>query len=269
MTALHIIGIYLQHGLGIHAGSTCRAEVGICLLAHGLLGTLAHQDSSSEKPGEETEEKVQGERVSGIVETTISVDGANAKGKTLVVFQEVYDENGHLIGEHKDVNSEDQFVLVPEIGTKASLSGKLSNLFTGSGKKTVKDTIKYKNLIRDQKYEVTSYLVYKNGKKVPGTTGTTSFMPKDSNGEVTVKIDVDTDKLKGDKELVAFEEIRLKGEFIADHKDVNDKEQTVTVKTPTPPITGDTKKMLPWIILAVVIAGGIGTVVYKKKTMKK
>ena len=48
MTALHIIGIYLQHGLGIHAGSTCRAEVGICLLAHGLLGTLAHQDSSSE-----------------------------------------------------------------------------------------------------------------------------------------------------------------------------------------------------------------------------
>lgn len=228
-----------------------------------------NQDSSSEKPGEETEEKVQGERVSGIVETTISVDGAKAKGKTLVVFQEVYDENGHLIGEHKDVNSEDQFVLVPEIGTKASLSGKLSNLFTGSGKKTVKDTIKYKNLIRDQKYEVTSYLVYKNGKKVPGTTGTTSFMPKDSNGEVTVKIDVDTDKLKGDKELVAFEEIRLKGEFIADHKDVNDKEQTVTVKTPTPPITGDTKKMLPWIILAVVIAGGIGTVVYKKKTMKK
>ena len=223
------------------------------------------EDTPSDEDKDETTEENNHVRTSGTVETTLPVKGEDVKGKHIVVFQEIYDKDGNLIGEHKDINSSDQSVFGPEIGTKAKVAGGLSQLVQGGGKTVVKDTIAYKNLERRNKYQVISWLVDHNGKKVSGTETKSTFTPENSNGVVTVKIPVDQSKLK-DTKLVAFEEVRLDGKFVAEHKDVHDKDQTVTITTPN---TGDMKKMLPWIILAIVAAGGIGTVVYKKKKAAK
>ena len=223
------------------------------------------EDTPSDEDKDEATEENNHVRTSGTVETTLPVKGEDIKGKHIVVFQEIYDKDGNLIGEHKDINSSDQSVFGPEIGTKAKVAGGLSQLVQGGGKTVVKDTIAYKNLERRNKYQVISWLVDHNGKKVSGTETKSTFTPENSNGVVTVKIPVDQSKLK-DTKLVAFEEVRLDGKFVAEHKDVHDKDQTVTITTPN---TGDMKKMLPWIILAIVAAGGIGTVVYKKKKAAK
>lgn len=223
------------------------------------------EDTPSDEDKDEATEENNHVRTSGTVETTLPVKGEDVKGKHIVVFQEIYDKDGNLIGEHKDINSSDQSVFGPEIGTKAKVAGGLSQLVQGGGKTVVKDTIAYKNLERRNKYQVISWLVDHNGKKVSGTETKSTFTPENSNGVVTVKIPVDQSKLK-DTKLVAFEEVRLDGKFVAEHKDVHDKDQTVTITTPN---TGDMKKMLPWIILAIVAAGGIGTVVYKKKKAAK
>lgn len=223
------------------------------------------EDTPSGEDKDEATEENNRVRTSGTVETTLPVKGEDVKGKHIVVFQEIYDKDGNLIGEHKDINSSDQSVFGPEIGTKAKVAGGLSQLVQGGGKTVVKDTIAYKNLERRNKYQVISWLVDHNGKKVSGTETKSTFTPENSNGVVTVKIPVDQSKLK-DTKLVAFEEVRLDGKFVAEHKDVHDKDQTVTITTPN---TGDMKKMLPWIILAIVAAGGIGTVVYKKKKAAK
>lgn len=223
------------------------------------------EDGDMDEDEDEATEENNHVRTSGTVETTLPVKGEDVRGKHIVVFQEIYDKDGNLIGEHKDINSSDQSVFGPEIGTKAKVAGGLSQLVQGGGKTVVKDTIAYKNLERRNKYQVISWLVDHNGKKVSGTETKSTFTPENSNGVVTVKIPVDQSKLK-DTKLVAFEEVRLDGKFVAEHKDVHDKDQTVTITTPN---TGDMKKMLPWIILAIVAAGGIGTVVYKKKKAAK
>ena len=223
------------------------------------------EDTPSDEDKDETTKENNHVRTSGTVETTLPVKGEDVRGKHIVVFQEIYDKDGNLIGEHKDINSSDQSVFGPEIGTKAKVAGGLSQLVQGEGKTVVKDTIAYKNLERRNKYQVISWLVDHNGKKISGTETKSTFTPESPNGVVTVKIPVDQSKLK-DTKLVAFEEVRLDGKFVAEHKDVHDKNQTVTITTPN---TGDMKKMLPWIILAIVAAGGIGTVVYKKKKAAK
>ena len=46
MTALHIVGIDLQHGLSVHTRRRGGAEVGIGLVADGLLGALTNQDAA-------------------------------------------------------------------------------------------------------------------------------------------------------------------------------------------------------------------------------
>ena len=43
MTALHVVSIDFQHGLGKHAGLFCTAQIGVTLVGYGLLGVLSYQ----------------------------------------------------------------------------------------------------------------------------------------------------------------------------------------------------------------------------------
>ena len=165
----------------------------------------------------------------------------------------MYEDNIE-VAVHKDIKDKDQTVRIPKIKTKANLS---------DNNKKVKDLVTYKNLIPGKKYEMKGWLVKSNGSKVSGTTVTKKFTAKKSNGKVVMTIP--TKNAKG--KLVVFEECRLKGKLVGEHKDLRDKHQTVNISEEEKPSPG-TGDDTPWWIFGIiaglaVIAGG--TIVYKRR----
>ena len=186
----------------------------------------------------------------------------NAPGNTTyVAFEELYFDD-KLIAEHKDINDEAQTVYVPEIGTKANLSNDQSK---------VVDEIEYKNLIPNRTYVVQGYLVNSKQQKLRGSDGSFKFTPKTANGKVTVELPIkhSANSLAGEN-LVAFEELYIvkeddRGVKVAEHKDVNDKNQTVTIKGEKPK-TGDVP-VLP-ICGGILLIAGASILLYKRKADK-
>ena len=182
------------------------------------------------------------ETADGFVEMSFVFDATDLKGKELVVFEELY-YKAELIGKHKDPNDPGQTVKIeePEIGTQARSDGK--NVVGESKETVIVDTVKYTNLIVGETYTVKGILMDKstgkpilvNGQEV---TAETTFVAETADGFVEVVFKFDSTGLGG-KDLVVFEELYYKGELIAEHKDINDKEQTVKIEKLAKPLTND------------------------------
>ena len=133
----------------------------------------------------------------------------------------------------------------PKIATQAKLDGK-DQVVAGA---TVNDTVKYKDLVPGKKYTLSASLVDKTDESKVLGKGTKEFTPSEADGEVVVPITVDDSVTDVVKAAVAFEEltsteVNAKGEDspkggdtpddasddnqVADHKDINDENQTVT-----------------------------------------
>ena len=205
----------------------------------------------------ETSFKAKGK--TGSVDVEFTFPGSAVKGKTTVVFEKLYQEDLE-VAVHADIEDEDQTVIFPEIGTKAAL------MKDGS----ILDTVSYSNLKPGKTYTMVAHLVdKKTGKAVKGTETKVTFKPSQSDGSMEVAID--TSKVKG-KTVVVFEECLLDGKVIAEHKDLKDKHQTVTVpgepeKPGTPkshPKTGD-RSSLGLLICLALISGGTLIMALKRK----
>ena len=70
------------------------------------------------------------------------------------------------------------------------------------------------------------------------------FKAKKSDGSVELEFVFDSSVLKG-QSIVVFEELYHDGIKVASHADLNDKDQTVTVKTPEPTPTPETPTPTP------------------------
>ncbi|MFE1513994.1 VaFE repeat-containing surface-anchored protein [Corynebacterium bovis] len=133
----------------------------------------------------------------------------------------------------------------PKIATQAKLDGK-DQVVAGA---TVNDTVKYQDLVPGKKYTLSASLVDKSDESTVLGKGTKEFTPDEANGEVVVPITVDQSVSEPVKAAVAFEEltsteVTAEGEDspkggdtpettsddnqVADHKDINDEDQTVT-----------------------------------------
>ena len=88
----------------------------------------------------------------------------------------------------------------------------------------------------------------------PLATNTIEFTPKTADGEVTIEFTVDTTKLDG-HHLVCFETVTDKESnvVLGEHKDINDEDQTVTVKTTTTVQTGVNRFGFLFAILAIMM----------------
>lgn len=200
--------------------------------------------------------------VSGTLELKFKFDGTSLAGTKTVVFEDLYC-GGKLVGEHSDINDEDQTVYIPAIRTKASRHG--NNEIT--------DIIAYKNLLPGETYRVEGILIDKNTGDCPEgneiLAGTT-FTAEEANGTVEVIFDIDgLQKALRGKTIVVFETCFIENTVvdeetgtettteveIANHRDINDTNQTVEFKTPQ---TGQT---VPWILigglLTVILCAGI------------
>ena len=176
----------------------------------------------------------------GSVTVDFSFDNYDLAGKTLVVYETLTDAKGAKLAEHKDKDdvSQQVTVLTPKLSTSAVSEADNSKSVTAEGDATVTDYVRYTGLTAGQTYTLTGTLMDKSTKKAfedadgNPVTATAEFTAEAESGTATVTFTFDASGIKTGTKLVAFETLSTNGIEIANHKDINDIDQTVTVKTP-------------------------------------
>lgn len=177
----------------------------------------------------------------GSVTVEFTLDSLALAGKQAVVFEELYFD-GLLIAEHRNISDEGQTVgfLRPMIGTSAAAEDGTKTVAVFETAKAV-DTVAYENLSPGQEYLLTGTLIDRetenpvsvNGKEV---TASTVFTPESASGSAAVEFVFDSRSLQG-KELVVFETLthNESGTKLAEHADIDDEAQMVSVSMELPP----------------------------------
>ena len=191
------------------------------------------------------------------------LDAHTFEGRTLVVFEELQKrtKDGYItVARHMDIDDADQTIHVPKIRTHAFDSETGTNISKMDGAITIHDYVTYENLLPGQTYVLKASLMDKpdsdtktesqikdaNGDYI---TGILEFVPDSPNGTagpVILQGNADhfmTDEGEFSSEtLVVYEELYLKDSrdasdellAVADHKDINDENQTIyhpTIRT--------------------------------------
>ena len=176
----------------------------------------------------------------GSVTVDFSFDSYDLAGKTLVVYETLTDAKGAKLAEHKDKDdvSQQVTVLTPKLSTSAVSEADNSKSVTAEDDATVTDYVRYTGLTAGQTYTLTGTLMDKSTKKAfvdadgNPVTATAEFTAEAESGTATVTFTFDASSIKTGTKLVAFETLSTNGIEIANHKDINDIDQTVTVKAP-------------------------------------
>ena len=181
---------------------------------------------------------------------TFTLDAWTLSGKTLVVFEELF-LAGVSIAKHDDIDDTDQSIEVlpePRIATTAKNAANNTNTVSPRQTVTITDTVSYLDLTPGTEYTLEGILMDKstgaplliNGQEVRSSATFTSIQ---ATGTVDMTFTLDTTALSG-KTLVVFEELFLAGVSIAEHKDIDDADQSIfvlpeTYDPPTPPKKDD------------------------------
>lgn len=150
----------------------------------------------------------------------------------LVVFEELFNVEGKLVGEHKDIDDEEQTVRQPEIRTKASDKETGTNIGLATDNVTIVDEVSYRNLIVGKTYTVKGVLMDKETgqpfltRENKEVRAEKEFTATQSNGTVNLEFVIQQGDLAG-KTIVVFEDLYEEGKKIATHSDIEDKDQTV------------------------------------------
>ena len=206
-----------------------------------------------------------GELANGNVKVDIAVTNAPNPVQAAVAFERLTSKEVNAAGEetdgkkvndiaeHEDIADEDQTVRTvfePSIATNAKFQDGSTEVVAGN---TVIDTVDYKGLVPGKEYTLSAKLMERVGEKAPYQegnvlgAGTTTFTPETTDGSVEVEIKVNDDVTKPVNAAVAFEELTSTvvdkagqdnpqggdtpetsdDNKIAEHKDINDANQTV------------------------------------------
>ena len=176
----------------------------------------------------------------GSVTLDYAFDSYDLKGKTLVVYETLTDAKGAKLAEHRNKSdvSQQVTVLTPKLSTSAVSDADNSKSVTAEGDVTVTDYVRYTGLTAGQTYTLTGTLMDKSTKKAfvdadgNPVTATAEFTAEAESGTATVTFTFNASSIKTGTKLIAFETLSTNGIEIADHKDINDIDQTVTVKAP-------------------------------------
>ena len=176
----------------------------------------------------------------GSVTLDYAFDSYDLKGKTLVVYETLTDAKGAKLAEHRNKSdvSQQVTVLTPKLSTSAVGDADNSKSVTAEGDVTVTDYVRYTGLTAGQTYTLTGTLMDKSTKKAfvdadgNPVTATAEFTAEAESGTATVTFTFNASSIKTGTKLIAFEALSTNGIEIADHKDINDIDQTVTVKAP-------------------------------------
>ena len=206
-------------------------------------------------------------KLNGTLEMEFSFGGSSFAGRTIVIFERLYRDDKEVAA-HTDISDKNQSIYIPKVKTTAAYS------HTGE----ITDIVSYSNLIRGKTYKVMGILIdSKTGKPVKSADGkeitaVKKFVAEKEAGTVSVVFHFAEKDLAG-KTVVVFETLMLEDEIIAEHKDINDKMQTVKIKKPIDgvPKTGDETGLMKYLILFVISAIGFviaGYMMSRKKRIK-
>ena len=190
------------------------------------------------------------------VQIAFTFNASELAGKDLVTFEELYDlsnpDEPTKVAKHKDIEDEGQTVTITEriITMHTTATDKVTGEKTikADNKVTIVDTVTLDGLEKGVKYTLKGWEMVKSenaellvkGKRVENDL---TFTAEDSKMEVQIEFIFNASELGG-KELVTFEELYdvtnpdnpIK---VAEHKDIKDEGQTVTIKekpeSPTTP----------------------------------
>ena len=196
----------------------------------------------------------------GTVSTEFTFNSIGLEGKSIVVFQEVFDGD-ELIAEHTDIDCELQTItfLAPKISTFASGIDGEKDLEIRSDV-TLIDIVFFENLIVGKQYTLRGILMDKETNEpllIEGSpvTAERTFRPSYSSGEIDVTFTFSSVGLIG-QTVVVFQELYFNDRLIAEHTDIDCEYQTVTFLVPTIGTTAhgaDGNKLIPLDENAVVI----------------
>ena len=229
------------------------------------------------------------------VEISYTFNASELGGKNLVTFEELYDlsnpDEPVKVAEHKDIEDDGQTVLITEriIKIHTTATDKDGNKELEAGKDvTIIDTVTLKGLEVGTQYKLVGWQMLKeenaelliNGKRVESDY---TFTADSETMKVEVAFTFDATSLDG-KQLVTFEELYDlsnpdEPKKVTEHKDIEDKGQTITFKEkpevpdepekpetpPTPekpnrpsdsPKTGDNTNL--YGLLALLLTSGAG-----------
>ena len=226
------------------------------------------------------EKKFTADKADGTVEMNFTFDASSLKGKTTVVFEDLFYE-GIKVASHGDLTDQDQTIWHPEIKTTAKDSKSGNHEASRDKKVSIVDTVSYHNLIVGKEYTVKGVLMNKGtGKPVrDGLSAVTSektFTAEKKDGTVEMQFTFDAEKLQGD-DVVVFEDLINNGITVTSHADLSDKDQTVHFpkkpdtppETPAPPKTGDRTKLLGYIALMLAAGTTAAGIAYKRRRLHK
>ena len=213
----------------------------------------------------------------GTVEVVFQFKGTDIKGKTIVVFETLYQDNKEVYVHH-DINDMEQTVEYksPQIGTTAIDKIDGDKILAYGKEVTIVDIVSYTNLIVGREYILKGIAMDKETNEPLLVNGEViavevAFIADSVDGTVEVEFVLNTTDLAG-KEIVIFEYLYFEDLEIANHADVEDEGQTVRVEIPKPPEqpqTGDDISIISFIFMSVIAFGAVlGVVLFKKKVYR-
>ena len=232
------------------------------------------------------------------VEIAFTFNASELAEKDLVTFEELYDlsnpDEPIKVAEHKDIEDEGQTVTITEriitMHTTATDKATGEKAIEADNKVTIVDTVTLDGLEKGVKYTLKGWQMVKsenaellvNGKRVENDL---TFTATDTKMEVQIEFTFNASELGG-KELVTFEELYDvtnpdEPVKVAEHKDIKDEGQTMTVKeepespttpeepsTPTKtsdsPKTGDNTPFVALLAMMGISAAGLIFAGYKR-----
>ena len=224
------------------------------------------------------------EEQSGTVSMDFPINSIYNEDTDTVVFEFLF-KGSELIANESDLGNEGQTVSIvtPKLSTTATDKTDGDHTLLPSREATVVDHVEYTDLIPGKEYTVSGTLMDKSTGEplVVGdgnVTAETTFVPNKADGTVDLEFTFDASELGG-KDLVAFEIAYKDGIQIADHQDIDDEAQTVTVSEPDDNTfdapggdgyskTGVDMTLIYALIAALVaLAGGAGAYAYRHRKL--
>lgn len=175
------------------------------------------------------------ETKNGKIELEFTLNSTALAGKTIVVFEDMYNDK-IKIATHSEIDNEEQSIYIPKIGTKLTEKDSGEKEMHAFEDINLTDEIGYENLLVGAKY-------FLKGRVINKKTGETiaeaerEFSPEKESGSVNLDFALNAGELNGTS-LVCFEEVYSTddegkpGKLVAEHKDVDDEGQTVRVVNP-------------------------------------
>lgn len=224
------------------------------------------------------------EEQSGTVSMDFPINSIYNEDTDTVVFEFLF-KGSELIANESDLDNEGQTVSIvtPKLSTTATDKTDGDHTLLPSREATVVDHVEYTDLIPGKEYTIEGVLMDKSTgtELIVGdgkVTAVSTFVPNKADGTVDLEFTFDASELGG-KDLVAFEIAYKDGIQIADHQDIDDEAQTVTVSEPddntfdTPGGDGYSKTgvdmTLIYALIAalVALAGGAGAYAYRHRKL--